>query len=121
MNETFLAVLKHEGPVTIVSPYAQPAAVVNTWASYVSVAGNELRIPAAGMHSVEAAAKDDDRVTLTFGSKAVEGTEGPGAGFHVHGHARFETSGPAFDEKKAKFPWLTRLLVVTIDDIEQKI
>ncbi len=121
MNETFLAVLKHEGPVTIVSPYAQPAAVVNTWMSYVSVEGNELHIPAAGMHSVEAAAKTDDRVTVTFGSKEVEGTVGPGAGFHVHGHARFESSGPAFDEKKKQFPWLTRLLVVTIDDIQQKI
>ncbi|WP_225047073.1 pyridoxamine 5'-phosphate oxidase family protein [Lacticaseibacillus kribbianus] len=121
MNETFLEVLKHEGPVTIITVNANPAHVVNTWMSYVTVADNQLLIPAAGMHSIETDFATDNRVTLTFGSKDVVGTVGPGAGFHVHGRGHFETEGAAFDAKQAQFPWLSRLLVVTIDDIEQKI
>ncbi|WP_125703030.1 pyridoxamine 5'-phosphate oxidase family protein [Lacticaseibacillus daqingensis] len=121
MNEKFLQVLQHEGPVTIITVNGNPAHVVNTWMSYVTVKGGQLFIPAAGMHSIEADFATDNHVTLTFGSKAVEGTVGPGAGFHVHGTGAFVTEGADFDAKKAQFPWLTRLLVVTIDDIEQKI
>ncbi|WP_390407116.1 pyridoxamine 5'-phosphate oxidase family protein [Lacticaseibacillus jixiensis] len=121
MNEKFLEVLQHEGPVTIITVNAAPAHVVNTWMSYVTVSDNQLLIPAAGMHSIEADFANDNHVTLTFGSKAVEGTVGPGAGFHVHGTGEFTASGAAFDKKHAQFPWMTRLLVVTIDDIQQKI
>ncbi|WP_461226990.1 pyridoxamine 5'-phosphate oxidase family protein [Lacticaseibacillus suihuaensis] len=121
MNQTFLDVLNREGPVTIITVNAAPAHVVNTWMSYVTLQDGELWIPAAGMHSIEADFPTDNRVTLTFGSKDITGTVGPGAGFHVHGRGRFVASGPAFDAKKAQFPWLTRLLIVTIDDVEQKI
>ncbi|KRK72921.1 pyridoxamine 5'-phosphate oxidase family protein [Lacticaseibacillus nasuensis] len=121
MNEKFLEVLKHEGPVTIITVNAHPAHVVNTWMSYIDVVGNTLTIPAAGMHSIEADFPTDNHVTLTFGSKAVEGTVGPGAGFHVHGTGRFVDSGVEFEAKKARFPWVTRLLIVNIDDIQQKI
>lgn len=122
MNQTFLDVLAHEGPVTIVTVNGNPAHVVNTWASYVTVLdGDRLLIPAGGMHSIEDDAATDNRVTLTFGSKDVIGTQGPGAGFHVHGRAEFLAAGPDYDQKKAQFPWLSRVLVVHIDDIEQKI
>lgn len=121
MNPTFLDVLKHEGPVTIITVNAQPAHVVNTWMSYVSLRGNQLFIPAAGMHSIEGDFATDRHVTLTFGSKEVTGTVGPGAGFHVLGTGEFFESGPDFEAKKADFPWLTRLLVVTIDEVQQKI
>lgn len=121
MNEKFLEVLQHEGPVTIITVNGNPAHVVNTWMSYITLKGGQLFIPAAGMHSIEQDFSQDNHVTLTFGSKEVEGTVGPGAGFHVHGTGEFVESGADFDAKKADFPWLTRLLVVSIDDVEQKI
>lgn len=121
MNKTFLEVLKHEGPVTIITVNAHPAHVVNTWMSYITLKGDRLIIPAAGMHSIEADFPTDNHVTLTFGSKEVEGTVGPGAGFHVHGTGEFADSGPDFDAKKAQFPWVTRVLIVTIEDVQQKI
>ncbi|KRL41589.1 hypothetical protein [Lacticaseibacillus manihotivorans] len=121
MNAKFLEVLQHEGPVTIITINANPAHVVNTWMSYITLKDQQLLIPAAGMHSIEADFPTDNHVLLTFGSKEVEGTVGPGAGFHVAGRGHFVESGADFDAKKAQFPWLTRMLVVEIDDIQQKI
>jgi len=123
MDAKFLDVMQHEGPVTIVTINAHPASVVNTWMSYVDVHAddNYLLIPAAGMHSIEADFKTDNTVTLTMGSKAVEGTVGPGAGFHVHGTGEFIANGAAFDTMQAKFPWIREVLKVTVHDIEQKI
>ena len=121
MDQTFLDVMKHEGPVTIITVNGNPAHVVNTWMSYVTVTENELLIPAAGMHSIEADFPKDNHLTLTVGSKEVRGTIEMGAGFHIHGTGQFVDSGAAFEMKKKEFPWLTRLLIVTIDDIEQKI
>lgn len=121
MNEKFLEVMQHEGPVTIITINGNPAHVVNTWMSYITVKDNELLIPAAGMHSIEADFPKDDHLTLTVGSKEVQGTIELGAGFHVHGTGRFVDSGADFDLKKQEFPWLTRLLIVTVTDVEQKI
>ncbi|SSA28557.1 FMN-binding protein [Lacticaseibacillus rhamnosus] len=66
MNEKFLEVLKHEGPVTIVTINGNPAHVVNTWMSYVSRKDDELYIPAAGMHSIEGDFAKDNHVLLTL-------------------------------------------------------
>ncbi|MFD1319302.1 pyridoxamine 5'-phosphate oxidase family protein [Loigolactobacillus zhaoyuanensis] len=123
MEQKFLDVMSHEGPTTIITINAQPASVVNTWSSYVEInqAENYLLIPAAGMHSIEQDFPTDNHVVLTMGSKAVMGTEGPGAGFHVHGTGEFLESGSAYDEMKAKFPWIRKVLKVNIDEIIQKI
>lgn len=121
MNEKFLEVIAHEGPVTIVTINGNPAHVVNTWASYITVKADRLLIPAAGMHSIEADFLKDNHVLLAFGSKEVEGTVGPGAGFHVLGTGQFVEAGVDFEEKKQQFPWVTRLLVVSIIDVQQKI
>lgn len=121
MDQKFLDVMRHEGPVTIVTINAQPAHVVNTWASYVKVTDHQLLIPAAGMHSIEQDFATDNHVTVAVGSKEVEGTVGPGAGFHVHGTGQFIKSGTEFDELKQKFPWITRVLEINIDQIEQRI
>lgn len=119
--QKFLDVLAHEGPVTIVTINGNSSHVVNTWMSYVSLHNGTLYLPAAGMHSIEADFPRDNHLVLAFGSKEVEGTEGAGAGFHVHGTGKFLDSGAEFDAKKAQFPWLTRVLAVTIDSVEQKI
>ncbi|EEI20185.1 FMN-binding protein [Lentilactobacillus hilgardii] len=121
MDQKFLDVMKHEGPATIVTINAQPAHVVNTWMSYVQVTDKQLLIPAAGMHSIEQDFSTDNHVIITVGSKEVEGTQGPSAGFHVYGAGQFLTSGDDFDTMKKKFPWITRVLKVDIDRIEQKI
>ena len=123
MNQKFLDVMKDEGPVTIVTINANPASVVNTWMSYVKVDedNNRLYLPAAGMHSIENDFVQDNYVLLTMGSKKVEGTVGPGAGFHVKGTGEFFAEGPEFAEMKARFPWLREVLQVNIDQIEQKI
>ena len=123
MNQKFLDVMNDEGPVTIVTINANPASVVNTWMSYVKVdkANNCLYIPAAGMHSIENDFAQDNHVLLTMGSKKVEGTAGPGAGFHVKGTGKFLAEGPEFSEMQARFPWLREVLQVNIDQIEQKI
>ncbi|BDR60185.1 pyridoxamine 5'-phosphate oxidase family protein [Lactobacillus xylocopicola] len=115
--------MKDEGPVTIVTINANPASVVNTWMSYVEIAeqSNCLLIPAAGMHSIERDFGQDATVLLTVGSKKVEGTAGPGAGFHVTGSGEFVRQGPEYEEMKAKFPWLRAVLKITITKISQKI
>ena len=123
MNQKFLDVMNDEGPVTIVTINANPASVVNTWMSYVKVdeENNRLYLPAAGMHSIENDFANDNHVLLTMGSKKVEGTAGPGAGFHVKGTGKFWAEGPEFAEMKSRFPWLREVLQVNIDQIEQKI
>ncbi|MFD0897446.1 pyridoxamine 5'-phosphate oxidase family protein [Loigolactobacillus binensis] len=123
MDQKFLDVMHHEGPTTIVTVNAHPASVVNTWNSYIKInqAQNYLLIPAAGMRSIEHDFATDNTVTLTMGSKAVEGTVGPGAGFHIHGTGEFIKSGAEFDEMHTKFPWLREVLKVNINEIVQKI
>ena len=123
MNQKFLDVMSDEGPVTIVTINANPASVVNTWMSYVKIdeKNNLLYIPAAGMHSIENDFAKDNHVLLTMGSKKVEGTAGPGAGFHVRGTGQFLAEGPEFDEMKKRFPWMREVLQVKIAQIEQKI
>ncbi|MBM7711149.1 pyridoxamine 5'-phosphate oxidase family protein [Enterococcus xiangfangensis] len=120
-NDTFLAVLEHEGVVTIISSTAGYYHAVNTWNSYVKVDGDKLYIPAAGMHSVEQDLAENDQVLLTIGSREVEGLVGPGTGFHVFGTASFVSFGEIVDQMKKEFPFLTRVLVIEVTGIEQKI
>lgn len=123
MNETFLEVMRHEGAVTIISSSENAPGfhAVNTWNSYVQISGDKLYIPAAGMHSVQQDIEKNNQVMLTVGSKEVIGTIGPGAGFHLHGTAEFITEGPIFNEMKEKFPFLSRVLKITVTEIDQKI
>lgn len=121
LNKTFLDVLDHEGVVTIISDGGDGFHVVNTWNSYMQVDDDTLYIPAAGMHSVEADVAKNPELYLTAGSREVEGTVGPGTGFHVKGLAKFLTEGSKFDEMKEKFPFLSRVLQIDVTSVEQKI
>lgn len=121
-TETFLAVLNHEGVVTIVSNSKEGFHVVNTWNSYLRTDGDhQLLAPAAGMHSIENDLIEDDQVLLTIGSKEVEGLIGEGTGFHVKAIAKFIDAGPEYDRMKKEFPFLTRVLLLDVKDIQQKI
>lgn len=122
MNEQFLAVIKDTTPATIVTINANPAHVVNTWSHYIHVVNDHtLLIPSAGMHSIENDFPTDNHLTIAVGSYQVPGTTGTGCGFHVHGTGEFQTSGDYFDTMKAQFDWIRAVLVVHVDDIEQKI
>lgn len=120
LSEKLRDVLSHEGVVTIITT-GGPLAVTNTWNSYLTIEGDTIYLPAAGMHSIQEAMKEDNSLLLTVGSKEVEGTVGPGAGFHITGKGTFLDNGPHFDAKKAQFPWATRVLQVDVVKEDQKI
>ena len=65
--------------------------------------------------------KKSSPLTIAFGSKKFAGTEGMGRGYHVHATGEFLASGEYFDQMKANFPWLRKVLVVHVTDVEQKI
>lgn len=121
-NEKFKDTLAHEGAVAIVTCDGNEAHVTNTWNSYVNILGdNQLLIPAAGMKSIEQDTSNNNTIKITFGSKEVEGTQGMGAGFYLVGKAEFKEAGKEYELMKAKFPWLRKVLVVTVDQVKQTI
>lgn len=118
--EKFFEVLKYEGVVSITTWSNNEAHVTNTWNSYLKVKDDTILIPAAGMKSSEADIAVNDRVIVTMGAREVEGFNGyQGTGFRVEGNASFITEGPVFDEMKAAFPFLSRVLAVKADSAKQ--
>ena len=121
-TETFKEVISKEGVVSIVTCSDGEAHVVNTWNSYlVAPDDRTLLIPAWKMRKTEEKVLKNNKVLLTAGSKEVEGRIGPGTGFLLEGTARFIKQGPEFDMMKSKFPFLTRVLEVTVTLIKQTI
>jgi len=121
-NDKFTETISHEGAVAIVTCDGKEAHVTNTWNSYVHINGtNQLLIPAAGMHSTEEDTAKNNKVKITFGSKEVQGTQGMGAGFYLEGKAAFKEEGKEFDMMKEKFPWLRKVLIVTVELVKQTI
>ncbi|BCA86458.1 FMN-binding protein [Enterococcus saigonensis] len=123
LNEKLLEVLSHEGVVTIISSSQEAPGyhAVNTWNSYIHVIHDKLYIPAAGMHSTEMDIAKNDQILMTIGSKEVIGTVGPGAGFHIVGRAKFISEGSIYEQVKSDLPFLTRVLEITVKNVEQKI
>jgi hypothetical protein len=116
----FFEVINHEGVVSIVSWGITEPHIVNTWNSYLTITNEEkILIPAAGMHSIEADIKQNKRVKLTLGCREVQGLYSTGAGFRMEGTARFHASGKEYEMMKEKFPFLTRVLEITITDLKQ--
>ena len=121
-NEKFKDTLAHERAVALVTCYGKEAHVANTWNSYVNILeDNKLLIPAAGMRSIEQDTANHSDLKITFGSKEVEGTQGMGAGFYLVGKGEFKEYGKEYDLMKAKFPWLRKVLIVTVDQVKQTI
>lgn len=122
LTDVFREVASKEGVVAIVSCAEGQAHVVNTWNSYL-VMPDEVRllIPAWKMRKTEANVLKNPKVLLTLGSKEVRGRMGPGTGFLVEGTARFVKEGEEFDVMKAKFPFLTRVLEITVGSLKQTI
>lgn len=119
-TEKLMEVLTHEGVVSIVTCSNNEAHVVNTWNSYlVVVEGNKLLIPAAAMIKTEENIKANPKVKLTLGSKEVMGYRYMGTGFLLEGTANFLKDGEYFEMMSDKYPFLTRVLEVTVDSCRQ--
>ncbi|MGX7352045.1 FMN-binding protein [Enterococcus canis] len=121
LNPIVQDVLRHEGVVTIISEASNGYHVVNTWNSYMRAVDDTLYAPAAGMHSLEADIEENPHVLLTLGTREVEGLKGPGTGFHIQGNASFLTTGPLFEQMKAEYPFLSRVLKIDVTQVDQKI
>lgn len=122
-NEKFNEVLTKEGVVSITSWSAENVHVVNTWNSYLVKSGeNKLLIPAAGMRKTQKNVEANSRVIITLGSKEVLGYKDyQGTGFVIEGTAKYLTSGEEFDMMKEKFPFLSRVLEITVESLKQTI
>ena len=115
LDKKIADILAREGVVAIVTCRENEPHVVNTWHSYVHITPDErLLIPAGGMSGTERDTAAGSKVLLALGSNQVEGLSGMGAGFCLEGTARFLRTGPDFDAMSARFPWLSRVLEVTV-------
>lgn len=119
-TEKFLEVLNNEGVVSIVTCANNKAHVSNTWNSYlVIVEENKILIPAAAMIKTENNININPNVKLTLGSHDVMGYRYMGTGFLLEGTAKFLKDGENFKMMKDKFPFLTRVLEVTVNSCKQ--
>lgn len=119
-TEKFFEVINKEGVVSIVSQGATEPHVVNTWNSYLRITSDEkILIPAAGMRRTEKNINENSKVKLTLGSKEVMGYKYPGTGFLIEGTAKYLTSGEEFDMMKENFPFLSRVLEITVTSSKQ--
>ena len=120
LTEKFFEVISHEGVVSIISWGKGEPHVANTWNSYLTITkDNKILIPAAGMVKTEANIKENNKVKMTLGSKEVQGHFTQGAGFRLEGTAKFISSGEEYDMIKEKFPFLTRVLEITLTEVKQ--
>lgn len=120
LTEKFFEVISHEGVVSIISWGKGEPHVANTWNSYLTLTkDNKILIPAAGMVKTEANIKENNKVKMTLGSKEVQGHFTQGAGFRLEGTAKFISSGEEYDMMKEKFPFLTRVLEITLTEVKQ--
>jgi hypothetical protein len=121
LTEKFLDVIKHEGVVSIVSWAENEPHVINTWNSYLFITDDErILIPAAGMRITQKNIEKNSKVKLTVGSKEVLGYKDyQGTGFLIEGTGDFIISGNEFDSMHQKFPFLSRVLEITVSSIKQ--
>ncbi|MFT8352503.1 pyridoxamine 5'-phosphate oxidase family protein [Clostridium saccharoperbutylacetonicum] len=120
INEKLLEVMSNEGVVSIVSWNNEEAHVVNTWNSYLTVVGSDrFLIPAAGMRRTQKNVEINDKVKITLGSKEVMGHRYMGTGFLIEGTAKFVEAGTEFEMMKDKFPFLSRVLEITVISARQ--
>ncbi len=120
LNEKFFEVISHEGVAAIVTWSDNGAHVVNTWNSYlVVIEENKILIPAAGMRKTQKNIEQNNSVKVTLGSKEVMGHKYMGTGFLLEGKAEFLDSGSEFDMMKQKFPFLSRVLKITVESSKQ--
>lgn len=120
LSEKFFEVIKNEGVVSITSWGKNNPHVTCTWNSYLVVKDDKILIPAAGMTSTESDVDINNSVIVTLGSRQVEGFNGyQGTGFRLEGVAEFLSDGSYYDEMKEKYPFLNRVLQITVKSSKQ--
>lgn len=120
LNEKLLEVISHEGVTAIASCSNNEVHVVNTWNSYINTTEDgRLLIPAAGMRKTQKNVELNNKVKVTVGSKEVMGYKYLGTGFLIEGTAKFVESGSEFDMMKEKYPFLSRVLEITVTSAKQ--
>lgn len=122
LSQKFYAVTQHEGVVSITSWGNDDTPNVRcTWNSHLRITADErILAPIAGFTSVQGDVAKNDRIILTLGSREVEGFNNyQGTGFLVEGRAHFTDSGAEFEQMKAEFPFMNKLLEVTVESAKQ--
>lgn len=120
LSEKFYEVLKYEGVVSIVSWGNGDANITNTWNSYLVVKDNKIMLPAAGMNSTEKDVNVNNRVKVTLGAREVMGYNNyQGTGFLIEGTAEFVESGEDYEMMKEKFPFLRKVLEISVVSAKQ--
>ena len=122
LSKTFFEVIKHEGVVSVTSwGSSNDPHVRCTWNSFLRITEDErILAPIAGFTSVQEDMVKNDKVILTLGSREVEGFNGyQGTGFLIEGRARFLDAGEEFDQMKEDYPFMNKLLEVTVESQKQ--
>jgi methyl coenzyme M reductase alpha subunit len=119
LNEKLLEVMAYEGVVSIVTWGRDGVHVVNTWNSYLVAIDDRILVPAAGMIKTQKNVEENNEVKVTLGTREVMGYRSMGTGFYIEGNAIFLKSGAEFDQMKEKFPFLSRVLEITVKSAKQ--
>jgi len=122
LSKTFFEVTKHEGVVSVTSWGSSDSPHIRcTWNSYLRITKDErILAPIAGFTSVQEDMVKNDKVILTLGSREVEGFNGyQGTGFLIEGRARFLDAGEEFGLMKEDYPFMNKLLEVTVESQKQ--
>lgn len=121
LTEKFHDVLNHEGVVSVVTWTPEEPHITNTWNSYLTVTDDErILIPAAGFTHAEKDLAQNDQVLFTVGAREVEGRDGyQGTGFRLTGTAKFVDNGAEFEQVKAKYPFIRKVLEITPTSAKQ--
>ena len=122
LSKKFFEVIQNEGVVSITSwGNGDQPNVRCTWNSYLRITKDErILAPIAGFTSVQGDVSKNDRVMLTLGSREVEGFNNyQGTGFLIEGRAHFTDCGAEFEQMQKEYPFMNKLLEITVESAKQ--
>ena len=122
LSKKFFEVIQNEGVVSITSwGNGDQPNVRCTWNSYLHITKDErILAPIAGFTSVQGDVSKNDRVIVTLGSREVEGFNNyQGTGFLIEGRACFTDYGVEFEQMQKEYPFMNKLLEITVESAKQ--
>ncbi|MER2225533.1 MAG: pyridoxamine 5'-phosphate oxidase family protein [Carnobacterium sp.] len=122
LSKKFFEVIQNEGVVSITSwGNGDQPNVRCTWNSYLHITKDKrILAPIAGFTSVQGDVSKNDRVILTLGSREVEGFNNyQGTGFLIEGRACFTDYGAEFEQMQKEYPFMNKLLEITVESAKQ--
>lgn len=122
LSKKFFEVIKNEGVVSITSWGNDDKPNVRcTWNSYLRITEDErILIPIAGFTSIQGDVAKNNEVILTLGSREVEGFNNyQGTGFLLEGQAHFTDTGAEFEQMKVDYPFINKVLEITVTTAKQ--